>query len=72
MTLVYAVGTKQNVCNAIDSHLYLMGTRAIPERGELQGDCRKFEDIAVHHNVECVKLPAHHSGVLSHICHVVP
>jgi len=25
LTLVYTVGTKQYVCNAIDSHLYLNG-----------------------------------------------
>jgi hypothetical protein len=62
---------KQKVMPLIAIYI-LMGTRAIPERGELQGDCRGFEDVTVHHNVESVKPPAHHSGVLSHVCHVAP
>jgi hypothetical protein len=31
---------------------------------------RGFEVVTVHHNVECVKLPVHHSGVSSYVCHV--
>jgi hypothetical protein len=38
----------------------------------LQGDCRRFEDVTVHDNVESDKLPAHHSAVLLRACSIAP
>jgi hypothetical protein len=40
----------------------LMCMRAVPGRGELQGDCRTFEDVTVHHNVESqAASPSHYA-----------